>query len=851
MEKPVVVNEAEFGLTDALYDVAPIVGGPNGQTLSRNYEKALNSLIPTFEDKEVRKQREKMRAWLMKTTKAGNAAYTVDTRLSIPGISAQTAKELSDLNGMVITPASGEPALQDQESAKRIAQQAISNIKSLNRDRPRAMTRMEYSESLMQVYLNERKDWELRKDAKFREASEASSTDPSKMEALTRELAHTAAIEESKIAAKYSDAVVRGYTHTVRGFMGHLDIKTTGESLQDAKDAFRQSALSSVHTASSVWPVAMQPTDWFEALDTGFTREDLSQDPALIEAALKAKAQLIDTLETQMANLRGFNKGDATAAKQNMVDAAAARESAMAALQQKYTASTISAVKLALDVAAVANPTAALKTATGALEFLNKEDPNDNPDTKKSKKTVADLFNGDSTALADIGSQMDAVSRANTAVNQASRVLTEHMSQYSEAVAGDTKSLVDALQRQVTSAKTELAELQESYTISKRASTLTTADPLNSNAEVGKLPQNNGGSRWSEIQVSSVVDNSYSVASSGSSSSVSSYSCNFWLGSSSGSSSNSSAQNSSQSLSATLKVDVAMRTTYVTVDRSGWFDPSLLSMSKSFMRGAINDNYSPWSTWRTGNEPEAATKTIQENNNNKKPIGYFPAFPVGYVLVKDCVIKISSSATDTESFKKNFNEQSESSGGFLCFSHSAGSRSSSDTSSSATTHTKDGIVVRIPGPQILGYIMQLTGQDQSQPFAAMNDADLFFEDEDDALKPKTSSTAGRANAFNVNAAAASSSSAGSNGIRSYDEENQMPAAATTGAPRPAHPANAFNPNTSAASASGSSQAPGQLLDALQTALGDSDVSHWLEGQPSGAKEEIWAKLQAAFGKVGH
>jgi hypothetical protein len=146
--------------------------------------------------------------------------------------------------------------------------------------------------------------------------------------------------------------------------------------------------------------------------------------------------------------------------------------------------------------------------------------------------------------------------------------------------------------------------------------------------------------------------------------------------------------------------------------------------------------------------------------------------------------------------------------------------------------------------------MQLSGQDQSRPFAAMLEADLFFEDEDDAPKPKTSGTTGRANAFNVNTATASDPSPANTGIRSYDEENHMSAAAAPGAPRPPRPANAFNPNASAASASGSSEAPGQLLDALQTALDGSDVSNWLDGQPSGAKEEIWAKLQAAFGKVG-
>ncbi|KAH7182410.1 uncharacterized protein B0J16DRAFT_306183, partial [Fusarium flagelliforme] len=69
--KPVVVNEAEFNLTDALFPISPIVGGPNGHTLSQNYEKALNGLIPTSESAEVRKQRERMRKWLLTETKAG------------------------------------------------------------------------------------------------------------------------------------------------------------------------------------------------------------------------------------------------------------------------------------------------------------------------------------------------------------------------------------------------------------------------------------------------------------------------------------------------------------------------------------------------------------------------------------------------------------------------------------------------------------------------------------------------------------------------------------------------------------------------------------------------------------
>jgi len=238
--KPVVVNEAEFNLTNALYPISPIVGGPNGQNLSRNYENALNGLIPTFESAEVRKQRERMRKWLLAETKAGNAAYTVDTRLTIPGLSTESAKKLSEKHGMTITP--GDPRtgpMADQAEAMRMAEQAIELVKNKNMDTPRGMTRMEFSETLMQAYLRDRQAWEEEKDKMISESTRLAATDPRAMNELTRRLAHISALQDAKLSAKYGDAVIRSHSHTVRGLMGHLDIKTAAESLQDATDSFQ------------------------------------------------------------------------------------------------------------------------------------------------------------------------------------------------------------------------------------------------------------------------------------------------------------------------------------------------------------------------------------------------------------------------------------------------------------------------------------------------------------------------------------------------------------------------------------------------------------------------------------
>ena len=52
------------------------------------------------------------------------------------------------------------------------------------------------------------------------------------LNALTRQLAHITDTRQAQLASKYTDAVVRGYSHTVRRYMGYLDIKDPAESLQ-------------------------------------------------------------------------------------------------------------------------------------------------------------------------------------------------------------------------------------------------------------------------------------------------------------------------------------------------------------------------------------------------------------------------------------------------------------------------------------------------------------------------------------------------------------------------------------------------------------------------------------------
>ncbi len=127
-----------------------------------------------------------------------------------------------------------------------------------------------------------------------------------------------------------------------------------------------------------------------------------------------------------------------------------------------------------------------------------------------------------------------------------------------------------------------------------------------------------------------------------------------------------------------LKVTVNMRVTYVTVDRSGWFDPSIAQMSGAFMHLYQGDDYASWSTWgekrscrRIAKTPRRPKKQradalkgtqmaaeISQGNTANITEGYLSAFPVGYVLVKDCVIQVQSDSFKSDEDRSSFKENS-------------------------------------------------------------------------------------------------------------------------------------------------------------------------------------------------
>ena len=586
--KPIVVNESEFRLVDQLYNVGEIVGAPNGQNLSICYEQVLNNLVPGHENdsRVMAKQQDQIRRWLMKDVPAAgwvkNLIESQHTRSS----------SLAAAVGSTTSP-DGEP----------VPQFAVAN--KLSDDGK--VNRMELAEALMEEYLAAKQVWELERDTMIKNAR-AKNED---MEDVTRKLAHITSIREAQLAAKHADAVVRGYSHTIRQYLGYMDVKSPSEMLQDAKDAFREAATSSLDGAMNIYPVQMSPIDWFQGLSTSFTMEDLTSDPDIITQQIDAKSKLLDLLQSRLAALQLSPKNDIKALRSAVEAAQSTYSKAQSELQKTYTSNVIS---LAESYVSAAN----------GFQF-----------SAFSAKALS--LNILATAFSGIEAAMNKTLAAHDAVNSASRAYSQALSAVTLAEATDTSQEITTITLQIDVIRKEITEL------TTRVQALR-ANPPNSNPPpTGPLsdkplftpPANgtSGGSRWQEIILFHKTSNIRQTSSTQVSSSVSGSDVSFFWGSKR-QSSTSSAQDLATANSESFDVEIGFRATMVTVDRGGWFQPQFFKQSSGFYHIDKKIFASKWPEGINSMEDFRNAKPAQWEVLNK---GLFPAYPVGFLICKVCL----------------------------------------------------------------------------------------------------------------------------------------------------------------------------------------------------------------------
>ena len=582
--KPVVVNESEFRLVDQLYNVGEVVGAPNGQNLSICYEQVLNNLPGHENDSRIMaKQQDQIHRWLMKDVPA--AGWVKDLIESQHKRSASLAAAV----GSSVAP-SGD-AVPKFAVANRLTDEGKVN-------------RMELAEALMEEYLAAKQVWELERDAMIKNAR-AKNKD---MEDVTRKLAHITSIREAQLAAKHTDAVVRGYSHTIRQYLGYMDIKSPAEMLQDAKDAFREAATSSLDGALNIYPVQMSPIDWFQSLSTSFTMEDLTSDPEIIFQQINAKSRLLDALQARLATLQLTPKNDLKALHSAVEQAQSTYNKAQSDLQKTYTSNIISLAQSFVSAANVFQ--------YGAFV------------------TQAAKFNIVESAFTGIEAAMNKTTAANEVVNSASRAYSQALSAVTLAEATDTAQEITAITLQMDAVRKEITELTTRVQALRGSPAQEPADSPPKLEETPLFPPpasgTAGGSRWQEIVLYHETSNIHQKSATSVSSSVSGSNVSFFWGSRKQSSS-SSAEDDEEANSESFKVEIGFRATMVTVDRGGWFQPQFFKQSSGFYHIDKKIFNSKWPDGIESMDDLRNAKPAQWEELNK---GLFPAYPVGFIICK-------------------------------------------------------------------------------------------------------------------------------------------------------------------------------------------------------------------------
>ena len=597
--KPLSVNESEFRLTDQMYDISPVVGGPNGVNLSLVYEQVLNNLIPASHDVSLRKQQDRIRKWLLTDVKTAQWIKKL--------LAAQHSKSTETSNSVGKVIGGPQPMF------------AVSEKMSENH----TVNRLELSEALMQEYLVAKQTWEAERDLMINKATKlklGSSESSEALNELTRTLAHVTATREAQLASKYADAVVRGFSHTIREYMGHLDIKSSAEFLQDAKDSLREAAMSSFDGSMKVYPVQMTPIDWFESLSTSFTMEDLTSDVNLIEEQINAKSKQLDVLNSQLAALKTAKRGDIKALEEEVKVAQAKLDSTQSDLASVYSTNVISMARTAIDNVGRIDKVA-FATVTGKLNIV---DP----------------------ALTDLRNGIEKVAAAQQALTSASRVYTQALASLALAEATDTQQQQQEIQLQITSLNKNVEELTTRFRALKKPTSTDppTDPPTNPPTDSGTTPSpplasialfpkdvTSGGSRWQEIKLEHHFDKNTSTQKDGAYAGSERAKTDPWLGSYERNSSVSGAMFGSTTSASRYTVQFGLRATMVTVDRGGWFQPQFFKQSRAFHHVSRDVTWSKWpDNVKSMNDLKSSASALEELNKNN----LLPGFPVGYIICK-------------------------------------------------------------------------------------------------------------------------------------------------------------------------------------------------------------------------
>lgn len=665
LTKPYPVQEAEFLLSDQLFDVSPVVQGSNGERLSTVFDTVVNNYVPRLEAlKSFVHDQKNLREWLM-------------------------------------------APVEDEVRGER-----------------KTLSRMAMARELYDEYLERRNEWYSKKNHTYDEYKEKDDLD-----GYAKWLSSEGLVQEEKISNFYNDAVVRGHYHEVLTMLGFLNVSSPSEALESTKQKMRSSLRRSLDGSTDVYPVQFQPSDWFRALRPNLSPKDLTMATDSLIAEYQAKQKRLRSLKALLGEQSVIEiPPEEQKRLQKDIDTCEQRLSeSQQQLISQYGDSAVSAVKAVISIYKdVADP---LSKVGETIEKVQKATEGELTSTERRIYGLVEGIAG------DVVSGILKSCKAQEKILQDMKQLNDARMAYSEAKVKDMRLQKQRIEEQIQNVQADLDFLTPlvTGTIAESESQGDQAPDASLLTSANEAQDEN----FMDVVIKSDESGSFSSGSSSSSASQGSWSVGGWFWSGSASRSSQSAEEQQKKQEMNKKMEIGFRVKKVTFDRGGWFNPTLFKLSSNYFRladirvssGLNKDQIKRAIASGQGSDSSLRSLVTYDavvDGENKSLSYVLPAFPTGFVIAKDVTIRIQSSKEESESNRKYMENNEASGGGIFGFRSNSSSSSKSQSESAYFGSSANYFYIRIPGPQILGWFLELTPADNASPYQEL-DPNLYSD----------------------------------------------------------------------------------------------------------------------------
>ena len=600
-EKPIKVAANESRIANKLFSPARVIGADNGRFLANQYVSALDVLTPKINNNLIKAKNE-LRELLRSEVKYINDEGTEYTL------------NLQQLFYMLYeTYVDEKKKWADAQNAER---QRLKEIYPLDDDE----SRIHREEEFLNWYQTVAEGYLLKIDA-----------------------CH------GKVLGIFSDK-------DMKIIEGVLD-SGSGAELQEARDRV-VNARKYDPNGGYVYPVVMEPSDWFEDLDSKFSFVDLLKSSDFYKSEVQRLKNKRDSLLQQILTFEVMDQsskiGQRIAACKSAKDALAQQEKA---LDERYGASFC----------------ASLHFIDGMIDAA-------------SKKTAAERAKAAFASFEDANftKEMSLLGEAQNAYTQSIESMALASKELIAAKSQDYTLTINTLYQELGVVEEALKEKEQEY--------LNACKKETDSELAGKLLPDALENRFSDIVISSSsADMKKSTStSSDTTQKTTGFKCLFGGYSQTTTDGHSKSETDLSNTSFDMKIAFrAAKVNFV----SEWLDPGVFVLTEEMF-----------------NRPSLK---ISKGGFDDRDNCIFPCFPTAMVIAKDVSISLEFSDEQSKEVQENFEHSVAKSGGFLCFKCGKAVPTSNGRTDLSGKSKGFTITIKMPGAQILGYFMEAVPVDAS------------------------------------------------------------------------------------------------------------------------------------------